>query len=84
MRCWEETGCRGIMASGCPHDATGYCPRICSNTMVCDNPQHERALAMEMLEAFDVDFKAARKEACHNCRFFLQHAPKIALFESGE
>lgn len=78
MRCWEEFGCRGTMAANCPHDASGICPRICINTMVCDYPQYERASGMEMLGAFDVDFKVARKENCQTCRFFLQHAPKIA------
>lgn len=78
MRCWEELGCRGTMAANCPHDASGICPRTCINTMVCDYPQYERASGMEMLDAFDADFKVARKENCQTCRFFLQHAPKIA------
>lgn len=82
MRCWEVTGCKGSMAPGCPHDATGLCPRTCANTFFCDLPWYERASGMEMLEAYDVDFKAARKETCQNCRFFLTHAPKIAIVEA--
>lgn len=77
MRCWEERGCKGSMSTNCPHDATGICPRNCINT-ICDNPWHETADAMEMLDAYDVDFGVARKENCHNCRFFLRNAPRIA------
>ena len=79
MRCWELQGCKGAMAPNCPHDAAGLCPRTCANTMFCDHPWHERATGMEMLDAYDVDFGAARQEACQNCRFFLQHAPRVAL-----
>ena len=82
MRCWEEPGCKGSMAAGCPHDATGVCPRTCVNTMNCDYPCYERAMGMEVFEAYDVDFKCARKEACQSCRFFLSHAPRIAIVES--
>lgn len=77
MRCWEDRGCHGAMSKGCPHDATGICPRDCINT-ICDCAWYERANAMEMLDAYDVDFSVARKESCHNCRFFLSRAPKIA------
>lgn len=78
MRCWELTGCKGTMSSNCPHHATGRCPRTCANTMLCDFPWHERASGMEMLGAYDVDFGAACQEACQNCRFFLERAPRIA------
>ena len=77
MKCWERRGCDGNMAFDCPHDAAGICPRSCINT-ICDNPWHERASGMEMLSAYDVDFSAARKENCHNCKFFLEHAPRVA------
>lgn len=77
MRCWEERGCKGAMSKDCPHDATGTCPRNCINT-ICDRPWYERADAMEMLDAYDVDFSAARMETCSTCRFFLARAPKIA------
>jgi hypothetical protein len=77
MHCWEVPGCRGMMTADCPHDATGICPRTCINT-ICDLPWHERASGMEMFDAYDVDFKATRKENCHNCRFFLTRAPRIA------
>ena len=65
------------MSEGCPHDASGLCPRTCANTMFCSRPWHERAGAMEMLEATDVDFGAARQEACQTCRFFLERAPRV-------
>lgn len=65
------------MSVDCPHDATGICPRNCINT-ICDRPWYERADAMEMLDAYDVDFAVARTENCHNCRFFLSRAPRIA------
>ena len=45
---------------------------------MCDRPWYERASGMEMLDAYDVDFGSTRKEACHNCRFFLARAPRIA------
>ena len=32
---------------------------------------------METFSAVDVDFKAALKENCHSCKFFLEHAPHI-------
>ena len=77
MRCWELQGCGGAMSPDCPHDASGLCPRTCANTMFCERPWHERASAMEMLEYVDVDFGAARQEACQTCRFFLERAPRI-------
>ena len=81
MRCWEVLGCKGSMAPDCPHDATGICPRTCINTVHCGLPWYERASGMEMFDAYDVDFKAARKENCQNCRFFLERAPRIAIVE---
>lgn len=81
MRCWEMAGCKGSMASDCPHDATGVCPRTCINTVHCDLSWYERASGMEMFDAYDVDFKTARKENCQNCRFFLERAPRIVLVE---
>lgn len=45
---------------------------------LCDRSWYERADAMEMFDAYDVDFGATRKESCHNCRFFLKNAPRIA------
>lgn len=77
MRCWEERGCKGALAPNCPHNATGICPRNCMYT-VCDRDWYDRADAMAMLDAFDVDFGATRKENCHNCKFFLKNAPRIA------
>jgi hypothetical protein len=77
MRCWEERGCGGSMSADCPHDATGICPRTCMNTL-CDRPWYTRASGMEMFDAYDVDFGVARKENCHNCKFFLERAPRIA------
>ena len=65
------------MIDGCPHYATGICPRTCANTMHCTFDHYERASGMDMLDAADVDFKAARKESCHNCAFFLERAPRI-------
>ena len=49
------------MSKGCPHDATGICPRDCINT-ICDCDWYERADAMEMLDAYDVDFSVAHKD----------------------
>lgn len=77
MRCWEELGCKGAMAPTCPHDATGVCPRTCINTLGCDYSWYEHASGMEVLSAYDVDFKAARQENCQSCKFFLQNAPRI-------
>ncbi|MCD8199743.1 MAG: hypothetical protein LUD25_02135 [Coriobacteriaceae bacterium] len=77
MACWEEPGCKREMLFDCPHDATGICPRSCMYTVNCENPQHERASAMETFSATDVDFSAARKENCHSCRYFLEHAPRV-------
>ena len=79
MRCWELPGCKGAMTDGCPHDSTGICPRTCINTAHCSNPWHEHASGMEVFDAYDVDFGAARKESCTSCRFFLDHAPRIAI-----
>lgn len=45
--------------------------------MHCTFDHYERASGMDMLDAADVDFKAARKESCHNCAFFLERAPRI-------
>lgn len=78
MRCWEERGCHGAMSTDCPHDATGVCPRTCIYT-ICERQWYDRVDAMEMLDAYDVDFSATRKENCHNCRFFLARAPRIAM-----
>lgn len=75
MKCWEERGCKGVTGD-CPHYTTGLCPRSCVYT-VCDKPQHETAPAMEIFSAYDVNFKAALKENCHSCRFFLKNAPRI-------
>ncbi|MGI6032298.1 MAG: hypothetical protein ACOX69_02640 [Coriobacteriales bacterium] len=69
------------MTAGCPHDATGFCPRTCANTIVCTYPWYERAMGMEVFESYDVDFGCARKEACTSCKFFLTHAPRIALVD---
>ncbi len=76
MKCWEERGCKGTTGD-CPHYATGICPRTCMYT-VCANPWHEKASGMETFAAADVDFSAALKENCHSCRFFLEHAPRLA------
>ncbi len=78
MACWEEPGCEGKMLVECPHFVTGICPRSCMNTVMCPRPTHQRVSAMEMWSATNVDFTAARKENCHNCRFFLDHAPRVA------
>lgn len=75
-KCWETRGCEGQDMQDCPHDTAGLCPRSCLKS-VCDKPQYERAGGMEMFEAADVDFFAARKENCHSCRFFLAHAPRV-------
>ena len=75
MACWEERGCGGV-TDDCPHYKFGVCPRSCFYT-ICTKPQHSKASGMETFSAVDVDFKAALKENCHSCKFFLEHAPRI-------
>lgn len=76
--CWQARGCDEEMSSRCPHNVKGVfspCPIDCCYT-ACENPQHEVAEPAVAL-ASDVDRRAAAKEQCMWCTFFLKTGPRL-------
>ncbi|MDR3037580.1 MAG: hypothetical protein LBU31_04145 [Coriobacteriales bacterium] len=78
--CWEQRGCDAEMASYCPHataSTDGVCPAECCYT-ACQCEQRQLTADIDLLLDPTVERKAAIKENCRNCAFFLTHAPRRA------
>jgi len=72
-------GCDPEMWERCPHAVPGVfspCPADCCYT-ACDKPQHKVATDLDILLDPNVDRRAAMKEQCMFCEFFLTTAPRI-------
>jgi hypothetical protein len=78
MACWSDRGCDEEMRSRCPHaiDPDEKCPLGCQYA-ACYRDTH-RATGDPML-VFDptVDHRAAAKETCTRCAFFLTNGPRL-------
>lgn len=76
--CWELRGCDAEMQSRCPHNVPGEpCPQDC-HYAACTRATHEFVDPLDALSNPDVDRRAAHKEICRMCRFFLSHGPKVS------
>lgn len=79
MNCWEKRGCDDELMSRCPHVSDKVyspCPPDCRYTD-CLMPTHAIATDVTLLLDATVDRKAAIKETCMYCEFFLTHGPRL-------
>ncbi|MDR3135908.1 MAG: hypothetical protein LBU07_00475 [Coriobacteriales bacterium] len=77
--CWRIRDCDSEMARCCPHataSADGRCVISCYYTN-CSRPQYQIATDLALLLTPDVDRRAAIKESCEYCAFFLRHGPRL-------
>lgn len=77
--CWSRRGCDEEMWSRCPHataSVDGVCPAECYYT-ACQRDQRKLTSDMDLLLDPQVDRRAAIKENCLNCSFFLRNAPRL-------
>lgn len=78
--CWEIRGCEGPNNNfdHCPHYMKGsICPKDCQFSW-CERKTHKATTDIMLLLDPDVDRRAAIKEYCYSCEFFLKHAPRMA------
>jgi hypothetical protein len=76
-KCWETRGCDDEMMSTCPHNSPGEkCPARCAFA-ACERPTHK--LSSDPAVIFDptTDRRAAIKEQCTFCEFFLTNGPAM-------
>jgi len=78
VACWSERGCDDEMQAECPHaiDPEEQCPLGCMFAK-CERPTHEPARDMMLILDPFVDRRAAAKEICTTCTFFLTNGPRI-------
>jgi hypothetical protein len=78
MACWEERGCDDEMQAECPHSAVigDWCPAKCAFAW-CDRPNHCAASDPDLIFSTEIDRRAAIKESCIACEFFLKNGPKL-------
>lgn len=78
MACWSNRGCDDEMRSRCPHaiDPDEQCPIACHYAK-CDRPTHRVTGDVMLMLDPTVDRKAAAKELCTRCEFFLTNGPRI-------
>ncbi|MDR2587576.1 MAG: hypothetical protein LBC23_04880 [Coriobacteriales bacterium] len=77
--CWSLRGCDEEMWSRCPHaiaSVDGVCPAECYYT-ICQRNQRQLTSDINLLLDSSVDRRAAIKENCLNCAFFLKNAPRV-------
>jgi hypothetical protein len=76
-KCWELRGCDEEMMSRCPHDTPGdKCPARC-NFAACERPGHVQTSDPALIFAPSIDRRAAIKETCTYCAFFLTNGPRM-------
>jgi hypothetical protein len=78
MACWEERGCDEEMQAECPHPVAigDWCPAKCAFAW-CDRPNHAVTGDPDLMFSTEVDRRAAIKESCVTCEFFLKHGPRL-------
>jgi len=66
------------MRAGCPHaiDPTEKCPLGCHYAK-CDRPTHHTTGDPMLVFDPTIDRRAAAKEICTGCEFFLTHGPRL-------
>lgn len=77
VACWSQRGCDPAMERECPHaiDPLEQCPASCFYAK-CYRPQHRTTGDPTLVFDPFVDRRAAAKEGCTACVFFLQNAPR--------
>ncbi len=77
-KCWEQRGCDDEMQADCPHSAQlkDNCPTKCAFSG-CDRPTYELTIDPELIFSAEVDRRAAIKDNCMSCAFFLRHGPRL-------
>lgn len=76
-KCWETRGCDDEMMSQCPHNNPGEkCPARC-NFAQCDRPSHRPTSDPAFIFDPWIDRRAAVKEQCTFCEFFLTNGPHM-------
>lgn len=76
-KCWELRACDEEMQSRCPHDMpSDKCPAKCAFA-VCDRPTHQLTSDPALIFEPTIDRRAAIKEMCTYCTFFLTNGPKM-------
>ncbi|MDR3316219.1 MAG: hypothetical protein LBS98_07070 [Coriobacteriales bacterium] len=89
--CWEQRGCDEEMSSTCPH-ATASDDLVCVADCYyaqCSNPQRKVTSNIDLVLDPTVDRRAAIKELCRHCEFFLKQGPrlepgKLGTYPSGQ
>ena len=78
-RCWEQRGCDEEMQAACAHATVmlDECPTKCAFAH-CERPQHELTSDPDLIFGSLVDRKAAIKQICYYCAFFLTRGPGAA------
>lgn len=78
MACWSNRGCDEEMMSRCPHaiDPDEQCPMSCQYA-ACDRPTHRATSDPMLFLDPTVDRRAAAKETCTRCAFFLTNGPRL-------
>lgn len=82
--CWERRGCEGPENNWdhCPHYMKGsICPKDCQFSW-CQRDTHKYTDDIMLILDPTVDRRAAAKEYCYTCEFFLKHAPRMAEDET--
>lgn len=80
-KCWELRGCDDEMMETCPHNHPGEkCSSRC-NFAACDRPTHVQTSDPALIFEPSIDRRAAIKEGCTFCAFFLTHGPKMPAQE---
>ena len=78
MACWSNRGCDEEMRSRCPHaiDPAEQCPISCHYAS-CDRPTHRATGDPALVFDPTIDRRAAAKETCTGCVYFLTNGPRI-------
>jgi hypothetical protein len=76
-KCWEVRGCDEEMMSRCPHDVPAdKCPARCVFA-ACDRSNHVQTSDPALIFEPSIDRRAAVKETCTYCAFFLTNGPRM-------
>lgn len=78
MACWADRGCDDEMRGRCPHaiDPTEQCPLSCIYAS-CHRSTHQPTGDPMLVWDPTVDRRAAAKETCTRCAFFLTNGPRL-------
>jgi hypothetical protein len=80
-KCWEVRGCDEEMMSRCPHDVPAdKCPARCVFA-ACDRSNHVQTSDPALIFEPSIDRRAAVKETCTYCAFFLTSGPRMPVVE---